>query len=293
MTTLTLSGDMTFHQGFTKDSQVWNEDILSIFKDTLLCTNLEMAITQTSTKWPNKSYYTQASYHKVAPELFNILRPPGPMVANLANNHILDYGLDGFIETLITLQEANIPYTGFGYPTILKYGNLTFGFVGYTDCLPEWKNYINHIDMAEPSAALSEVKHLAKQVDVVVVYLHYGRGRPPTKPSPKYIKFFRALIDAGARIVAGTSPQCVLPVEAYGSGLIFYSLNNLINNYPRHSFRDDLTILAQVTFDSQGYITKAVAYPARIKNLQIRLLPSTDPDYTYVQNALYEKVTTG
>jgi len=49
-----------------------------------------------------------------------------------------------------------------------------------------------------------------------------------TRPNPQQVLFARAAIDAGARVVVGHHPHVVQPWERYKSGVIFYSLGNLV-----------------------------------------------------------------
>src|SRR5207244_3260605 len=105
---------------------------------------------------------------------------------------------------------------------------------------------ISYVDVAGGAAAwapfLESVRETAGASDVLVVYLHVGSNYQPVVPAST-IAFARAIADAGATIVAVTSPHHLQHVERYSprarsdhsryarSALIFYSLGDAIDDY--------------------------------------------------------------
>ena len=73
--------------------------------------------------------------------------------------------------------------------------------------------------------AMEDVVELRKQVDCVVVSLHWGYEYVEY-PSPRQQAFARKLVRAGAQMVIGHHPHVVQGVERYQGGLIAYSLGN-------------------------------------------------------------------
>ena len=72
-----------------------------------------------------------------------------------------------------------------------------------------------------------DVAGLRQRADVAIVSMHAGTEYPPN-PNAQQMEFARAAIDAGARVVVGHHPHVTQPWERYGSGVIFYSLGNLV-----------------------------------------------------------------
>jgi poly-gamma-glutamate synthesis protein (capsule biosynthesis protein) len=101
-------------------------------------------------------------------------------------------------------------------------------------------------DPAELARAEADVRALRSQVDVLVVYCHWG-VTGSNDPTEYQRSIGHALIDAGANIVAGAHPHQPQPVERYGQGLILYSLGNFIFGWQkfRQATRDGL--LARVS----------------------------------------------
>ena len=154
-------------------------------------------------------------------------------VACLANNHVFDYGLAGFRETLDVLRGSGIRTVGAGLSfdeaiapltvtvrgtrvTILNFGegeDLTASRGGPGVC--GWE--------IEKIAAL--VRTAKKRGDLVVVVAHAGLEYIPFPP-PYVVSAYRALSDAGADCVIGHHPHVPQGIETRRGRLIAYSLGN-------------------------------------------------------------------
>ena len=71
--------------------------------------NLETAVTSAETPWPGKGIH-----YRMHPENIGCLRSAKVSGCALANNHVLDWGYDGLLETLKTLDAAGIAHAGAG-----------------------------------------------------------------------------------------------------------------------------------------------------------------------------------
>ena len=173
----------------------------------------------------------------VNPELVRILKKLDITGVFLANNHIMDYGVDDLKSTLKTLKENHIGYAGAGMnlkearkPFIIRIKDKKIGILSYSNTFPisfyagknrsgtapgYWK-YIKH-----------DVKTLKSQVDILIVAFHWGEE---LCDSVKYYqkRLAHLSIDMGADIVVGSHSHKLQEVEKYKSGIIAYSLGNLI-----------------------------------------------------------------
>jgi poly-gamma-glutamate capsule biosynthesis protein CapA/YwtB (metallophosphatase superfamily) len=171
--------------------------------------------------------------YRVAPALAAALQRAGINVVTLANNHLLDCGRAGVLETLDALEQAGVAAVGAGAderaahrPIIRAAGALRIGMLGY---------YWNHrcaarIDLPgsamDTSEALAEdIAALRGQVDRVVVTFHWGVPYAPYPSGDDQAKA-RLAIDCGADVVIGHHPHIVQPVEVYRGRAIFYSVGN-------------------------------------------------------------------
>jgi Bacterial capsule synthesis protein PGA_cap len=94
-------------------------------------------------------------------------------------------------------------------------------------------------DPSEVARACADVKALRGEVDLLVVYLHFGvSGSPEVHDYQKEIA--HALVEAGADVVAGSHSHTIGGVEFYASGVIFYGLGNFVFNtgFLPHATRD-------------------------------------------------------
>jgi len=156
-------------------------------------------------------------------------------VACLANNHVFDYGLRGFRETLDVLRRNGIRTVGAGLGfeealtpqtvlvkrtrvTILNFSegeDLTASRGGPGVC--GWE-----IDRL---AAL--VRKAKKRGDFVIAVGHAGLEYIPFPP-PYVVEAFRALAEAGADCVIGHHPHVPQGLEVRDGRLIAYSLGNFV-----------------------------------------------------------------
>src|SRR5438105_14703934 len=90
---------------------IWGDALqeLERAKVDLRIANLETAITSAETPWPEKGIH-----YRMHPENMGCLRSAKISGCALANNHVLELGYDGLLETLKTLDAAGIAHTGAG-----------------------------------------------------------------------------------------------------------------------------------------------------------------------------------
>ncbi len=171
--------------------------------------------------------------YKVNPGLAGSLRRAGITVLTLANNHILDCGRAGVLETLGTLAAAGIGSIGAGVderaahrPLVMQADQFRIGLLGYywnqrcaaTPDLPG-------AALSTPEALEADICSLADAVDRVVVTFHWGI--PYTRePSHKARAKAHLAVDCGADAVIGHHPHVIQPFEVYRGCPIFYSVGN-------------------------------------------------------------------
>ena len=165
------------------------------------------------------------------PQRAAYLKEAGFDVVNIANNHILDLGFEGFQETIRTLKQYGIMFIGAGangidrHYTIVEKKSLKIGFLGYTEgeqIISERGIFVNKISLPR---ILEDIKMLKKICDIIVVSLHWGIEKT-FFPSPKQMVLARRLVDEGVKVVLGHHPHVIQGIEMYKDGLIAYSLGN-------------------------------------------------------------------
>jgi poly-gamma-glutamate capsule biosynthesis protein CapA/YwtB (metallophosphatase superfamily) len=104
-------------------------------------------------------------------------------------------------------------------------------------------------DQDQLGRATAAVRALRPDVDVLVVYCHWG-VTGSNDPTEYQRAIGHALVDAGANIVAGAHPHQPQPVERYQDGLILYSLGNFIFGWRQHRNATRDGLLARVAIEN-------------------------------------------
>jgi poly-gamma-glutamate capsule biosynthesis protein CapA/YwtB (metallophosphatase superfamily) len=189
--------------------------------------NLEGPLAQKAQKLDRNFSY------RVKPELAGSLLRAGINVVTLANNHLVDCGREGVLETLEALAVAGVTPLGAAAneqaahePVIREAGGLRIGLLGY------YWNRRCAATASLPGSAMgifeeleTDIRKLRSQVDRVVVTFHWGRPYKP-EPSPRARAKALFAIDCGAHAVVGHHPHIIQAFEIYRRCPIFYSLGN-------------------------------------------------------------------
>ena len=186
-------------------------------------------------------------------------------VLSLANNHILDYGNNAFLETIELVRDHGMLVVGGGptitaarAPVVIERGGVTVAFLAYSSiqvpsyqagidrpgCAPirvrtgyreqfeEWPGYPPRIlteAYPEDVAAMREdIASVRERADAVAVSLHYGPLLTRSVLADYQKAVSRAAIDAGADVVLGHHPHIMKGIEVYRGRPIFYSLGNFV-----------------------------------------------------------------
>lgn len=203
-------------------------------KSNIVLGNLESPFAQGS-KVPEFSMKTPLKANR---RYIEGLKWAGFRILNLSNNHILDYGENGAINTQKILEEHDIEHFGYGKDLvsakamkILTADSLKIGFVGYTDIVidsPFWAGSDTRgVAKFDIDSAVKETTENRKLVDVLIINLHWGIEYFYL-PTPDQIVAARKLIDAGADIIIGHHPHVLQGLERYKDGIIAYSLGNFL-----------------------------------------------------------------
>lgn len=239
--------------------------------------NLETPLTDRGGPMVDKTYLFRNPPDKVAPAL----KSAGFDIVNLANNHVLDYGVEGLRDTIDSLNRIGIAHVGAGMnlqearrAAVLTLPNgQTIGFLGYSNTFPEefWAT------PALPGTAFGHMEHVQNDVralvergiDIIVVSFHWGRERQ-TELRPYQPLLAHAAIDAGADLVIGHHPHILQGVERYKQGLVLYSLGN----YTFATFSNSVHTSAVARVDFRGgRFERLTMTPININNFEVELQP--------------------
>lgn len=147
----------------------------------------------------------------------------GVDVANLANNHMGNYGVFGIEQTVDSLTNNGILATGINGAVIKDVRGMKFAFLGYNEIGGPEKG----ISWADKDKIASEVAIAKKQAGTVIVSFHWGIEYT-SQPTYSQRDLAHLAIDNGADLVLGNHPHWVQPVEVYKDKLITYAHGNFI-----------------------------------------------------------------
>jgi len=198
--------------------------------------------------------------------------------ATLANNHVFDYGLSGFRETLDVLHRRGVRTVGAGMTLDEAVAPLTLTVKGSRTTIV---NFSEGEDLTAstggPGVCGWEIGRLAAAVrrakrrgDFVIAIGHAGLEYIPFPP-PYVVKAFRALSDAGADCVIGHHPHVPQGLETRRGRLIAYSLGNFAFFQPPelHYRRTGLCLSLE---SRSGRLASYKVHPYRITGQGLRAL---------------------
>lgn len=254
--TLSFVGDILMHtaqrkSGYISQDNIYNfdgffSDVKMFFADRdYIVGSFETPII----KEKSDNLYSGYPAFKSPPEFVSSVKNSGINVLMTANNHILDQGGKGVIETMKWIEEYGLPFTGTfksledrqKKPVLfLEKNNIKLAFVNYTEITnmaPSSTSVVNYIELEKIKKDIEFAK--ASSADAVVVWLHFG-NEYQRFPSEKQKDIVKSIAGYGADIIIGSHPHVIQPMEIINieghKTFVAYSLGNFVSNqYWRYS----------------------------------------------------------
>lgn len=207
------------------------------------------------------------------------LRQAGLDVLSLANNHAMDCGRSGLVETMAHLRRKRLRWCGAGLTqaqaegaTVLRVRGLRVAFVGFCQFLPE-TGFLREdrptIAFASSERVRRAVREARRQSDVVVASFHWG-VEYQRHPTPRQEILAKEAVRAGAKLVIGHHPHVLQRVEPFGSHtVVAYSLGNFV--FDSHHPEACQSAVLRVRLSRRG-VEHVEAIPVQIQQCQPRLL---------------------
>jgi D-alanyl-D-alanine carboxypeptidase/poly-gamma-glutamate capsule biosynthesis protein CapA/YwtB (metallophosphatase superfamily) len=246
--TLAFGGDIMLDRG-VRNSVVKNfgNDYsalfskLDIFKNSdIAFANLEGPVSDVGTDMRNLYSF------RMDPSAVPALKGAGITILSVANNHVGDWGRPAYIDTLARLKENEILYTGGGNtrteaetPAVIEKYGMKIGFLAFSDVGPNWMGVQNDnagLLLASDPRFDEIIKNASKQVDYLVVSMHFG-DEYKTVHNARQEYLAHKAVDDGAKIVVGAHPHVPEDFEVYSRkgcaqsscmSYIAYSLGNFV-----------------------------------------------------------------
>ena len=246
----------------------------------LTIVNLECVITSHTRPWQR----TPKVFHfRADPIAVETLRLAGVDGVSLANNHTLDYEVEGLLEMLKLLDERGIVHAGAGAnnqeasrPGLLHAAGLRVALLAYTDNEPGWAagerspgvNYapitLNDRWFSKIEKSVEEARSMA---DLVIFSNHWGPNMRERPPEP-FRTFAHAVLDAGADVYIGHSAHVFQGIEVYRGKPLIYDAGDFVDDYAVDPIlRNDRALLFWLTVDRQG-VQSLELIPCLIEDFQ-------------------------
>lgn len=229
--------------------------------------NLETAVTTRGT--PEAKQYR----FRAPATAYDALKAAGVDAVSLANNHTMDYGREGLLDTLHHADARGMPVFGAGRGAREAFNAWTttvhgtrLAFVGLSQIMelsdrwaarPDRPGIAMAHDISEAVAAV----HAARQhADVVIVFVHWGQERREC-PIDRQRELARHLAEAGATAIIGAHAHTLMGAGWLGRTYVAYGLGNFLWWTDSEPAND--TGVLRLTFD-RGAAAGAEFLPARI-----------------------------
>jgi poly-gamma-glutamate capsule biosynthesis protein CapA/YwtB (metallophosphatase superfamily) len=273
----------------------------------LAIANLECAICEPGEHWHGAP---KAFYFRAPPSAGQALQDAGIGLAALANNHILDYDVQGLLDTLRILDAHGIAHAGAGLdlagalaPVVVERQGVRIGMAAFCDHQDDFAAAVDHPGMAwlglhdEAAAIDAFARALAplrsEGVRWPVLSLHWGPNMA-SEPSAQQRRLAHAAIDVGWKIVFGHSAHVFQGIELYEGCPILYAAGNLVDDYAVDpAFRNDHQLLFELQLGEDG-LERIVMHPLFIR--RCRVFPANSAQRAWIferMGELCEKLGTG
>ena len=266
--------------------------------------NLETAVTR------SEDYEAKGINYRMAPENIPCLAAAGIDCCALANNHVMDWGVSGLLETLDTLKNAGLKSCGAGRnldeaaaPAIIDAPAadarvLVFSMGSETSGIPRhWAAgenmpgvcLLKDISPGEALCLKEKIQKNRRQRDIVVASVHWGGNWGYEVPEDMR-QFAHHLIDrAGVDIVHGHSSHHPKGIEVHAEKLILYGCGDLINDYEGiggyEHFRPELGLMYFARADpGTGKLLSLAMAPSIMRNFRVNR--ASGDDTLWLKNTL-------
>ncbi len=167
----------------------------------------------------------------------HFIKKAGFNLVNLANNHIMDYGLKGLLDTIEKCNEAKIDYVGCKTPLnqdesfyIKHINNLSIAVIAVAEKEFNYDSDKNGVVIFDIIEITKKILRLRSQVDIILVSFH-GGNEFYAYPRPELRRQCQYLIDLGVDAIVCHHVHVPGAIELYKEKPIIYSLGNFIYDH--------------------------------------------------------------
>lgn len=227
-------------------------------RDDLTIVNLECSPSELGTPW-NKPWTFQCD-----PDALPSMAAAGVEVANLANNHAMDFGFEAMLDGRENLKAVGVAPVGVGAnieeayePVVMEIRGWTVAVIGSGGVNPDTGSWLAQDDRPgmthgnDTESIADAIRQASETADLVFVTAHWGEEGSYTVRSFER-RQAEAWIDAGADGIFGHHQHKLQTLELYNDRPIAFGLGNFVwQAYPQDSKR---TAIAQFVYEPDGRV---------------------------------------
>lgn len=191
-------------------------------------------------------------------EVAEVLKEVGVNYCALSNNHIFDFGKNGFYNTIRVLEKNGMKLTGFGEneadsrrDLIVEKDGEKIAFVNV--CEHEFSYALENrcgCRAFDPFDTMEDIRKAKETADRVIVLYHGGKEQCEY-PSPRLMKLCRAMVKNGADVVLCQHSHCIGAYEKFEGGHILYGQGNY--HFVKQSKHENWYTAFAVKYDTKSH----------------------------------------
>jgi poly-gamma-glutamate synthesis protein (capsule biosynthesis protein) len=281
-------------------SHIWGDALFEFERadPDLRIINLETSITR------SESYFPKGINYRMSPENAACLSSAGVDCCALANNHVLDWGPVGLLDTLDALKRLKIKAVGAGRSLAEAWAPAAFEIPGKGRVLVfscacvssgapmSWAAasdgdgiaLLPNLSRRNVAPLADEISRIVRPGDLVVVSIHCGPNWGD-EISDEVRSFAHHLIDlAPISVLHCHSSHHPKGIEVYRSRLVLYGCGDFINDYEGipgyEEYRDDLTLMYFAEIEAESGLLLALEMtPLQLKRFRLSRPSAADVDW--------------
>lgn len=241
--------------------------------------NADLSIGTLETNFTENEYSGVGKYNSPI-EFLQEVKNSGIDLVSVAHNHILDYGISGYEETIKIIQDNGLDITGIkdntenenkDFSGIIKEVNgIKIAVLSYTYGLSNdgklTEEEINVANIYSEEKVKFDIDYAKENSNYIMVIMHWGEvNNSVVSPWQEEVKNY--LVDNGVDMILGSHPSVIEPMEIVQNSegrnvLVAYSLGNYISSLKYENADVELILNIEITkeSDSEKAVLKKVDY---------------------------------
>ena len=267
----------------------------------LAIANLETNVCEKS-PYTGEQYKVEGKYHNNAPvEFLDAIKNAGFDFLMLANNHSLDSGVNGAMETLRRIDERGMMRTGLFSPdeslrgVVVEVNGISVGLLSYSTWYNRNESRLTEIgrrqiiNMYDVNRVREDIETIrSRGAEFVLVYMHWGVDAEYKQvPSKSMKEQAKEVANAGADYIIGShthsvQPYATITTDDQRSVPCFFSMGNFVTSERASIARNSILLKLKLKRGAKGKVEVAresiipCHVPDRLLNLHYPVVPDVE-----------------